>query len=116
MMTAPPARVTVRVAVQSARRLLRDTLVACLSSWPEVTVVGKIAEPGVLPSLCELIRPDVVILDAEERLGELATEAGRLLGRFPELNVIMIYREASERDLALACQAGGLPGGLARPA
>jgi two-component system, NarL family, nitrate/nitrite response regulator NarL len=105
-MASPPARVTVRVAVQSARRLFRDSLAGCLSALPDVTVVGKVAEPDGLPGLCELARPDVVILDAESRLGELATRAGRLLQRFPELNVIVAYREASERDLALACRAG----------
>ena len=26
--------------------------------------------------------------------------------RFPELNVIVVYREASEEDLAAACRAG----------
>jgi DNA-binding NarL/FixJ family response regulator len=105
-MAAPPARVTVRVAVQSARRLLRDSLAACLSALPDVTVVGEVAEPDGLPGLCELARPDVVILDAESQLGEFAMRAGSLLQRFPELNVIVTYREASERDLALACRAG----------
>lgn len=105
-MFASPARVTVRVAVQSARRLFRDTLAACLSTLSDITVVGKVAEPDGLPALCELARPDVVILDAESRLGEFASGVGRLLQRFPELNVIVTYQEASERDLALACQAG----------
>jgi DNA-binding NarL/FixJ family response regulator len=105
-MTAPPARVTVRVAVQSARRLLRDSLAGCLSALPDVTVVGKVAGPDGLPELCELARPDVVIIDAESQLGELAVGARSLLQRFPELNVIVTYREASERDLALACRAG----------
>jgi DNA-binding NarL/FixJ family response regulator len=105
-MAAPPARVTLRVAVQSARRLLRESLAACLSALSDVTVVGEVAEPDGLPGLCELARPDVVILDAESQLGELAMRAGSLLRRFPELNVIVTYREASERDLAFACRAG----------
>ena len=72
---------------------------------PDVTVVGKVTEPDGLPRLCELAGPDVVILDAAQ-LGEFAMRAGSLLQRFPELNVIVTYREASERDLALACRAG----------
>ena len=68
----PAARVTVRVAVQSSRRLLRDTLSACLAVRPDVTVVGKVAEPDDILELCELRRPDVVILDAGPRLGEFA--------------------------------------------
>jgi two-component system, NarL family, nitrate/nitrite response regulator NarL len=105
-MAAPPARVTVRVAVQSPRRLLRDTLSACLAVRPDITVVGKVAEPDGVLALCELRRPDVVILDAGPRLAEVAVLVGNLTDRFPELNVIVTYRNASEQDLAAACRAG----------
>lgn len=105
-MTANPARVTVRVAVQSSRRLLRDALATCLAARPDVTVVGKVAEPEELPAVCELGRPDTVILDAGPRLSEFAVFARNLLGSFPGLNVIVIYREASAPDLTLACRAG----------
>jgi two-component system, NarL family, nitrate/nitrite response regulator NarL len=105
-MVAPPARPAVRVAVQSSRRLLRDTLSSCLSIRPDVTVVGKVAEPDAIPALCELARPDVVILDAGSQLGEYATLVGNLMRHLPELNVIVTYRDASEKDLAAACRAG----------
>jgi DNA-binding NarL/FixJ family response regulator len=105
-MAAPPARVTVRVAVQSSRRLLRDALSACLSIRPDVTVVGKVAEPGDILELCELAQPDVVILDAGSRLGEYAVLAGKLMRRLPDLNLIATYRDASSQDLAAACRAG----------
>ena len=105
-MTAPPARVTVRVAVQSSRRLLRDTLSACLSIRPDLTVVGKVAEADSVLALCELRQPDVVILDAGSRLGEIAVLVGDLRRRFPELNVIVSYRNATEQDLAAVCRAG----------
>jgi two-component system, NarL family, nitrate/nitrite response regulator NarL len=105
-MTAVPPRVTVRVAVQSSRRLLRETLATCLAARPDVTVVGKVAGPEELPALCELGRPDTVILDAGLRLSEFAVFADSLLQHFPGLNVIVIYRDASETDLRLACRAG----------
>jgi two-component system, NarL family, nitrate/nitrite response regulator NarL len=63
-MTASAARGTVRVAVRSSRRLLRDSLSGCLAGRPDVTVVGRTAEPESILSLCQLRRPDVVILDA----------------------------------------------------
>jgi DNA-binding CsgD family transcriptional regulator len=56
--------------------------------------------------LCELGQPDTVILDAELRLSEFALLADNLLQHFPELNVIVIYQDASEPDLTLACRAG----------
>jgi two-component system, NarL family, nitrate/nitrite response regulator NarL len=105
-MTAPAARVTVQVAVQSSRRLLRDTLSACLAVRPDITVVGKVAEPDAIFELCELRHPDVVILDAGSRLREISLRVAALTRRFPELNVIVTYRDASEQDLASACRAG----------
>jgi len=105
-MTAPPARVTVQVAVQSSRRLLRDTLSACLAVRPDITVVGKVAEPDAIFELCELRHPDVVILVAGARLREFSERVAVLTRRFPELNVIVTYRDASEQDLAAACRAG----------
>ena len=98
--------VTVRVAVQSSRRLLRDTLATCLAAQPDIAVAGKVADPENLAALCELGRADAAILDAGTRLGEFAILTGQLLRRFPRLNVIVIYRDASEDDLALACRAG----------
>src|SRR5215831_17552789 len=70
------ARVAIRVAVQSSQRLLRDTLAACLAIRPDVTVVGRVAEADDVLDLCELSSPDVVILDAGRRLGEMAGRAG----------------------------------------
>jgi two-component system, NarL family, nitrate/nitrite response regulator NarL len=105
-MTAASPRGTVRVAVQSSRRLLRDTLAMSLAAGPDLTVVGKVAEPAELRALCELGRPDTVILDAGSQLNEFAVLAGDLLRHFPGLNVIVIYRDAAEPDLMLACRAG----------
>ncbi len=103
---APAHATSTRVAVQSPRRLLRDTLAACLAIRPGVTVVGKVAEPGDIRALCDLRRPDVVIIDAGCRLGEIALLMRSLLRAFPELSVIVTYGTASEGDVAAAVAAG----------
>jgi DNA-binding CsgD family transcriptional regulator len=77
-----------------------------LAARPGLTVAGKVAHPEELPALCELGCPDTVILDAGPRLTEFAVIADNLLQQFPGLNVIVIYRDASGADLALACRAG----------
>jgi DNA-binding NarL/FixJ family response regulator len=105
-MASPPASVTVQVAVQSPSRLLRDTLSSCLSVRPDVTVVGTVAEPERMPALCELRRPDVVIFDAGRRVIDICRPVDKLVKSFPELNVIVTYREADEEDLSAACRAG----------
>ncbi len=104
-MAPPPARV-VQVAVQSPSRLFRDTLSSSLSARPDVTVIGTVAEPDRMPALCELRRPDTVIFDAGPRLRDICHPVDRLMQRFPELNVIVTYRDAAEEDLSAACRAG----------
>jgi DNA-binding NarL/FixJ family response regulator len=105
-MTMPRAQLTVRVAVQSSRRLLRDALATCLATRPDLHVVGKVAQPEDVPALCELSRPDTVILDAGPLLSEFAILAGNLLRDFAGMHVIVIYQDASEPELTLACRAG----------
>jgi two-component system, NarL family, nitrate/nitrite response regulator NarL len=104
-MTAPPARV-VRVAVQSHSRLFRDTLSRSLSARPDLTVVGTVAEPERLPALCALRQPDAVIFDAGPHLREICRAVKMLMQRFPDLNVVVTFRDAAEEDLAAACRAG----------
>lgn len=104
-MASPPARV-VQVALQSSSRLFRDTLSSFLSARPDVTVVGTVAEADRMPALCELRRPDAVIFDAGPHLHEICRPVNNLVERFPELNVIVTYRDAAEAHLAAACKAG----------
>jgi len=59
-----------------------------------------------MPALCELRRPDVAIFDAGLRLREICRPVDRLMRSFPELNVIVTYREAAEEDITAACRAG----------
>jgi DNA-binding NarL/FixJ family response regulator len=104
-MAPAPARV-VQVAVQSSSRLFRDTLSSALSVRPDVTVVGTVAEPDRMPALCELRHPDAVIFDAGIGLHETCQPINRLTQRFPELNIIVTYRDAAEEALSAACRAG----------
>lgn len=104
-MATPPAHV-LNVAVQSSSRLFRDTLSSSLSVRPDVSVVGTVAEADRMPALCELRQPDAVIFDAGPRLRETCRPVSRLVKRFPELNVIVVYRDAAEADLSAACRAG----------
>jgi two-component system, NarL family, nitrate/nitrite response regulator NarL len=71
-----------------------------------VAVIGTVEEPDRMPALCELRRPDAVIFDAGSRLHETCRPVNKLMQRFPELNVIVTYRDAAEDALTAACRAG----------
>jgi two-component system nitrate/nitrite response regulator NarL len=59
----------IRIAVLSDRRLFRDALAACLGAQSEYEVVGHAADLDDLLQLCELRRPDVVLVDVGPGLG-----------------------------------------------
>jgi len=104
-MASPPARI-VQVAIQSPSRLYRDTLASSLSVRSDVTVVGTVADADGMSALCELRQPDAVIFDAGPRLDEICRPVDKLMHSFPDLNVIVTYRDASEEALSAACRAG----------
>lgn len=54
-----------RVAVQSGNRLLRESLAARLEHEPSLHLVGAVAVGTDLLQLCELRRPDTVVLEPE---------------------------------------------------
>jgi DNA-binding NarL/FixJ family response regulator len=99
------ADASTRLAVQSARRLLRDALCAYLAGRPEFDVVGQVADLDALYALCALRRPDTVLVDAE-RLGvDTITELSRLHAEFPTIQLVVMYTEVAPRALAAAAGA-----------
>jgi two-component system nitrate/nitrite response regulator NarL len=96
----------VRLAVQSSRRLISDTLVAYFSTLPDLTVVGHIAGPASVVSLCTLRRPDLMLLDAEVRPADAFGTLAVLRQRFPHIRAVLLYDRLSAEQLAEARTAG----------
>jgi DNA-binding NarL/FixJ family response regulator len=96
----------IRVAVQCAGRLRRETLAGCVDAMADLTVVGRVAEAtGVLP-LCDLQRPDVLLADAGATPGKNAGTYRLLRERLPAVRVIVIYERLTADELAELREAG----------
>jgi DNA-binding NarL/FixJ family response regulator len=122
----------IRIAVRSDRRLFRDTLTACLTAQPDFRVVGHAGDLDDLRVLCELQRPDVVLVDLgaglgggsgasppADRCGPVRTArrcdpdwlAGtRMLGRLRDCvassRVVVMYEQLSPAELAALWRLG----------
>jgi DNA-binding NarL/FixJ family response regulator len=59
----------IRIAVRSDRRLFADLLSADLAARPEYAVVGTVTDIADLPQLCELRKPDLVLVHLDGGLG-----------------------------------------------
>lgn len=98
-----------RLAIQSGCRLMRDALAAHLSGLADFEVVGRVGTPGEVLGLCELRRPDVVLLDAGGDAADAAsaiTTVRELHGRFPSVQVVLSYGRLSAEQLRAASDAG----------
>ena len=95
-----------RISVQSANRLVRDALCGCLALSSDLAVAGQAATPEELATLCSIRHPDVVLV--HERLLDLPiVEAlARLHSRFPQVEIVLAYAEATGAALVAAIQAG----------
>jgi DNA-binding NarL/FixJ family response regulator len=96
----------VRLAVQSNRRLVGDALVAYFASLPDFVVVGQIAGPAAVIPLCELRRPDVLLLDVAGG----ATDAFRTLvllrQRFVRVRPVLAYERLTPEQIREARRCG----------
>jgi DNA-binding NarL/FixJ family response regulator len=108
-MMAQNGQLVTHLAIQSTCRLMRDALAAHLSHQPDFEVVGRVSAPDELLSLCDLRRPDVVLLDAgrdADATAEAIATVVALHGRFPSVQVVLTYEQLSATQLRAASEAG----------
>jgi DNA-binding NarL/FixJ family response regulator len=100
--TVPP----VTVAVCCAHRLFRDTLVSVLSARPDFVVVGAVADPAHLVSLCELRAPELILCSTGDVLSRWLGGLAAVRETCPRTRLVLIYRELSRNDLVASRRAG----------
>lgn len=96
----------IRVAVRSPRRLFRDSLAACLSSYSQLTVVGHVGDDAALLGLCDLCGPDLVLYDAGSGVSDALPTLNKLRARFGRIRLVVVYERLSSADLAASQEAG----------
>ncbi len=99
-------RTSVRVALQARRLLIREVFAACLRSRPDFTVVGHAADLVDLAVVCDLRRPDVVLVDLRDHLPGLTDSLRELHERFKDVGLVGIYDSAQRLTLHDLCEAG----------
>ncbi len=96
----------IRIAVRSDRRLFREALATCLAARPEYQVVGHAADLDDLFVLCELRRPDVVLVDVGTGPGTGDRTLGRLRDCVARCRVIVVYERLTPAELAALWRLG----------
>jgi two-component system nitrate/nitrite response regulator NarL len=84
---------SLRVALQSRQLLRREALAACLDDRDGFTVVGHTAALADLSVICELRRPQVVLVDLTDPVDGQAAALLSLRQDHPDVGVVGIYDE-----------------------
>jgi chemotaxis response regulator CheB len=82
----------IRVLVANQPRLMRELTMATIVDQPDIELVGEVGNKDDLTDAVEHSRPDVLILEMDER-DEYRVQCGFLLGRYPGMRIIALAPE-----------------------
>ncbi|WP_433383725.1 response regulator transcription factor [Actinoplanes sp. CA-142083] len=97
----------VPVAICGAPRLFRDVLATVVSARPEFEVIGDVADPADLLSLCRLRAPELVLCCADDEVMYRPISAlAAVRAHCSRTRLVLIYRELTRLDVSVARRAG----------
>ena len=85
----------VRVLVAYQPRLMRELVMATIADQSDLEIVGEVLEEARIAESIEEVRPDVLLLalEAPEKHSALC---GFLLGRYPEMRILVLAPERNK--------------------
>jgi DNA-binding NarL/FixJ family response regulator len=99
-------RRSIRLVVQSGRRLPHSALLTHLASQPDVSVLAQTATLKGLYALCPMYRPDVCMVDISVLTGPMVEVLHHLRTSFPTVEFVVTYTDAAPSVIGAAIKAG----------
>ena len=97
---------SIRVAIADDQPLIRSGLATFLAQNRTLQLVGEASDGQEAVQLCEIVRPDVIILDARMPRQDGIAAARFLHARWPDLKILMLVEDCDESALVDALEAG----------
>src|SRR6266511_4118883 len=97
---------TIRLAIQSSRRLMREALGTYLASGPGFAVVGQTASLESLITLCALRRPEVALVEIDSLTGEAVEALCHFRATCPGTEAVVAYARPTPHALDTALRSG----------
>jgi DNA-binding NarL/FixJ family response regulator len=96
----------IRILLVEDHQVVRQGLVALLSSMDDLEVVGSVGDGAEAMELYRTLQPDVTLMDLQmPKLGGVET-IRRIRGEFPQARVIVLTTFDGDEDIYRALQAG----------
>jgi DNA-binding NarL/FixJ family response regulator len=99
-------RRSIRLVVQSGRRLPHNGLLTHLANQSDIAVMAQTATLKGLYALCSLYRPDVSLIDVGILTQPIVEVLHRLRTAFPTVELVVTYNEAQPAVVGAAIKAG----------
>ena len=96
----------IRILIVDDHHAMRIGLVAMLSSYPNIRVVGEAADTAGAVEGCEEHKPDVVLMDLRLPGGGGAEATRAIRDRCPQTKVLVVTTYDGDEDIHRAIQAG----------
>jgi sigma-B regulation protein RsbU (phosphoserine phosphatase) len=99
----------IRIIVVDDQAIIRSGLGAFLMAYNELQLVGEASDGEEAIQLCEIVRPDVVLMDLKMPNMDGITATRVVHQRWPEIQVIILtnFRDSNILDTALEAGAAG---------
>lgn len=96
----------IRAAAASDQAIFRRGLASLLMSIPGIQLVGEAVTEGEILQLCELVQPDLILLDFKRPLESGLALARDILERWPETRVVLMVEAQQEMLLEDTVDSG----------
>jgi serine phosphatase RsbU (regulator of sigma subunit) len=89
---------TIRIAVASDQAIFRRGLVSLITSIPSLKLVGEARDIEEAVQLCDLIKPDVLLLDLKNLPEQAKNWVSSIHKRFEEVKIVFLYSVYEENQ------------------
>ncbi len=96
----------IKVAIADDQVLLREMLKAILIKDPEMDLVGTAGDGSEIMRVCEIRRPQVVLMDIKMPARDGFSALAGIKERWPAIRVIMLTTFHEDKDIVDALSAG----------
>lgn len=99
----------IRVIIVDDQPIIRSGLAAFLMAYPELQLVGEANDGEEAIELCELIQPDVVLMDVKMPRMDGISAARQIHARWPSIRILILtsFKDDDTVDRAMSAGATG---------